>query len=281
MPIRPEIDKKLDRLAGIVLKALAVLVSLFALFVLWRVFVADRFVIPSDSMFPTLQTGDRVIAGKLRFGARLYTDFDFEDGMELRCRRVKGLGQIRHNDILVFNFPINNGKISFKINYVYAKRCIALPGDSISIENSHYLNNHFNGCLGVEECQDALSGIPLEQIDSLVRNVIQPNDGERVWTVKDWGPVYVPAKGDTLIVDDSNRSLYSAILEYEGASAEDSVHVFRHDYYFMAGDNVLNSQDSRYWGFLPDDYIVGIVNAVLYSRDSFTNKITFKRTKRL
>ena len=83
-------------------------------------------------MTPTLLPGDRVIVDKTIVGARLYSDFDFDPkGGELRSWRVRGMRQRKHNDIVVFNFPHHEGRINFIINNVYAKRCVALPGDTI------------------------------------------------------------------------------------------------------------------------------------------------------
>ena len=82
----------------------------------WRAFVADTFIVPSDSMQPTLMPGDKVKVDKLIFGARIYKSLDFTDG-RLECWRTRGRRGLRPNDIIVFNYPINDGKIGFKINY--------------------------------------------------------------------------------------------------------------------------------------------------------------------
>ena len=270
-----------DKIVDYVLKVAVVILLVFWGFVAWRVFVADRFIIPSDSMYPTLQRGDRIAVNKLLYGARIYKDYDFQDGMELKSFRMKGLRNIRRNDILVFNFPINKGRISFKINYVYAKRCIGLPGDTVSIENGFYKVAGCSEPLGFLPAQEALSATPLDRMDEYVLKVMQPSDTACSWTIKDFGPLYIPSEGDTLYLDAAKRHLYSAILEYEGTRPSDSLHVFTHDYFFMAGDNVMDSKDSRYWGLLPDDYIVGIVKGILSSRDPYTGKRTFNRTRSL
>lgn len=103
---------------------------LIGIFIAARVYVVDQFVIPTDSMRPTLIPGDYVIVNKLIAGARIYDRLDFKDGDPLECHRTKGFRKVEHNDIVIFNFPINRSKykIEFKINYVYGKRCIGLPG---------------------------------------------------------------------------------------------------------------------------------------------------------
>ena len=115
---------------------------------LCRIFIADQFVIPSDSMYPTLQVGDRVWVNKLVAGARIYNDIDSASSSTLQSWRTRGLRRIERNDILIFNYPINDNKIAFKINYVYAKRCVALPGDSISAVNGYYKNSNDDGIVG-------------------------------------------------------------------------------------------------------------------------------------
>ena len=118
-----------------------------ASYYLCRIFIADLFVIPSDSMYPTLQIGDRVWVNKLVAGARIYNDIDSASSSTLQSWRTRGMRNIERNDILIFNYPINDNRISFKINYVYAKRCIALPGDSISAVDGYYKNNNYEGVL--------------------------------------------------------------------------------------------------------------------------------------
>lgn len=225
--------RKFLTVVTIVLMVVEVAVGFFAL---WRIFFADRFEIPSESMTPTLQNGDWIVVDKTLAGARIYEDLHFHDGMELRSWRTRGLRRIRRGDILVFNFPRNGEGISFKINYVFVKRCKGMPGDTLK---SGY-------CVDPE---------------------------------RDFGPLYVPRKGDVIRVDATARMLYGDIFDYERANPRDSLHQFLHDYYFMVGDNVRDSKDSRFWGFLPDDYVVGIVRGILYGRDSETGRRDWKRTR--
>ena len=82
-----------------------------------------------------------------------------------------------------------------------------------------------------------------------------------VWTIKDYGPLYIPAAGDTIELSTRSIFLYGNFIEYESGywpEETSSRYVFRENYYFLAGDNVLNSRDSRYIGLIPEAYIVGI-----------------------
>ena len=83
-----------------------------------------------------------------------------------------------------------------------------------------------------------------------------------MWTIKNFGPLYIPQKGVTIELDDVGRAIYGPVIEYEtGSWPDESVtsHTFKNNYYFALGDNSMESQDSRYWGFIPEDFIIGIV----------------------
>ena len=254
--------------------------ALYAIWLLCRAVLLDQFVIPTNSMCPTLQPGDRVIVDKTILGARIYKDLHFDPkGITLQSWRTRGRRPIRHNDILVFNYPHHDGHINFVINNVYCKRCIALPGDSISAVDGVYSNNNYRGVLGEEENQRVFSDTPDSLIASCVLNTIPFND-HVPWTIKNFGPLYVPRKGDVIDMTPREAACYQILLEWEtgkhitwdwesGEVLADGKpyvrHLFTHDYYYMAGDNVMDSNDSRYWGPVPEEYIVGVVTYITYS----------------
>ena len=262
---------------------------------LMRAFLVDQFIIPTESMEPTLMPGDRVIVNKAIMGARIYSDFHFnQEGIELKSWRTRGLRRLQHNDIVVFNFPKHDDKINFVINHVYAKRCVALPGDTISIVNGRYVNNNYEGTLGLESEQTRLANISDSIIDPSVLYTF-PYDAQPLsplppwgggprycWTIKEMGPLYVPRKGDRIRITPKEANLYRHILEWETGKEMPSdtiaYHTFQHNYYYLCGDNVLNSCDARYWGFVPEEYIVGIVTHITYSINSYTGKRRKERT---
>ncbi len=237
--------------------------------------VCDRFGINGISMEPTLHSGEHVMVNKLLMGARIYTKYDFDDP-QMECFRMPGLRRMRVGDIAVFNMPRGRGraKIEFKINYVYAKRCIGVPGDTVSIVNGYYRNSRCpSRTIGPEARQRILAehddGTLLEMGIDMKTN-FHPED--TVWTLKNFGPLYIPKRGGIVAVTPENLKLYERAIEYETGmlpvAEADMVRLgkepldnyeFRENWYFFGGDNVLNSQDSRYFGFIPEDYIVGIV----------------------
>lgn len=254
----------------------------YTIWLLCRAFLLDQFVIPTESMNPTLLPGDRVVVDKRIMGARIYSDFDFNpEGGELHSWRTRGLRSLKHNDIVVFNFPHHDWRISFVINNVYCKRILALPGDSLSIVNGHYRNNNYDGVLGIEAMQKQLEYTPDSMLLPWALPTI-PHHERFGWTIRNFGPMYMPRKGDIVNVTPYEATLYNIFLAWETGKpirynwdtgevwAGDvplKRHCWQHNYYFMAGDNLLDSNDSRYWGVVPEEFIVGVVTHITHSRE--------------
>ena len=280
---------KIGKLYRLLLLSGAGLVSLYAV---CRVMIADWFQIPSESMTPTLLPGDEIVANKILMGARIYTDFHFKkEGGELHSFRLRGWRGIRRNDVVVFNRANHRRKIKFVLNNVYCKRCVALPGDTLSIVDGRYVNNNYPGVLGVEAEQRRLQQTPDSLVDPHCLRTM-PKDDHFHWTIRNFGPYYVPRKGDVMRISPQTATLYRVLLEWETGEAvridwkRNRVmkggkrwvwHRFQHNYYFMAGDHVENSDDSRYKGPVPEEYIIGVVTRVIDSKDRETNNRRWSR----
>lgn len=243
---------------------------LFLLTFALRVFVCDRFIIKGDSMSPAYESGEAVWVNKLLMGARIYTDFDFSSS-ELKAFRMPGFRKPKTGDVVIFNYPHgrDNYKIEFKINYVYAKRILGCPGDVIGIKDGICYKEGFDGTFGVKEIQEALSNTPESQLG--YSKSAFPLTDEVGWTVYDTGPLRVPAKGMSVPMTRLNYILYRHVIEYEtgemplwengqcfSAGKPITYYSFLQDYFYLIGDNVLNSKDSRYFGFVPELYLIGI-----------------------
>ena len=105
------------------------------------------------------------------------------------------------------------------------------------------------------------------------------------WSRDQFGPLWIPSKGSTVKLTDENLPMYERIISvYENADLADALskgeYTFKQDYYFMMGDNRHNSLDSRYWGFVPEDHIVGRPVVVWLSTakgQRFPNNIRWSR----
>ncbi|WP_300101391.1 signal peptidase I [uncultured Alistipes sp.] len=282
----PHIRKTLRILGKILGMLMLAAIAAFWVPYIVRALFCDQFVVPSESMLPTLAPGDRILVNKLIVGARIYKKFDFSEGAALHSFRLPGFRKVRINDIVVFNVPqgYDRDKIEFRINYVYAKRCIGTPGDSVSIRNGRFRNNHWSGPIGDTVQQQVLARMPDSLFSPYVLRSMPFDDSLFGWTIKNMGPLHVPRAGDSIPLDLRHFKLYRQVIEYEtgkklsfeNGARLDGIPVcgytFRKNYYFFCGDNAPNSKDSRYWGFAPEEFIIGVVNRISYSQDPITGE---------
>jgi signal peptidase I len=104
-----------------------------------------------------------------------------------------------------------------------------------------------------------------------------PHSERFAWNPNIFGPLRVPARGDSILLTPDRATLYHSVMLEEGHRMEirgdtvlvdgrpEAYYVFAGDYFFMMGDNRMNSRDSRIFGFVPRDHIIGVVPVVLYS----------------
>ena len=147
----------------------------------------------------------------------------------------------------------------------------------------------FSNVVSVEENIDVY---PPDYPDSYL--TIFPFSEKFRWTRDSYGPIWIPVKGETVTLTADNLPLYERIIrDYEHNDLEvgedggilingqaATEYTFRQDYYFMMGDNRHNSLDSRYWGFVPEDHIVGKPSVIWFSVDRnrhFPANIRWKR----
>jgi len=187
-----------------------------------RSFLYEPFKIPSSSMVPTLMVGDLILVNKFAYGIRL----------PIIDKKIIEVGQPKRGDVMVFRYPENP-------SLDYIKRVIGVPGDKITYKNKRlevngkemsyeplpeYLDEHLNYWKQLRE-----------NLDGVKHNIL----------IDDNHPPYVAYPHDF-----PGRELCS--YDSEGFTC-----TVPSGKYFMMGDNRDNSEDSRYWGFVPDQNIVG------------------------
>lgn len=292
-----KIKKWLNRAFDLLAYVCAGGLLLVAVWIIGQVFLFASFSIPTDSMVPTLRPGDYVLVNKLLKGPRLFSLNNAIDHKPLEIRRLKGMGEFRRNEVLVFNFPYPErwDSIGFHVMLYYVKRCIGVPGDTVEIRDAHYRVNGYDGETGYIESQKQLSRYLKSKynVEQMERNGCYrayPFDSIVGWNIQEFGPLYVPSQGDTVKMNHLHFVLYRRLIEWEQrkklTEQEDGVYldgrrideyVFTKNYYFMGGDNCFNSQDSRYWGLLPEEYIVGKAVRIWKAKDRHTGDIHWER----
>ena len=263
-----------------------------------RIFIFTSIIkIPSDSMAPAVLAGDFIIANKLIPGPRIFKNLQqIRIERKVQSKRFKGISKVKRNDVLVFNFPYSNGwdKLDMDLNVFYLKRCVALPGDTFSIKNGVYKVNNYPDSLGCFFRQQELALMSQGDFPEAIWNSFPFDSVHYKWNFKNFGPLLIPVAGAIITIDTLNIRLYQKLIEYETDKhlfIFDSLvyldnmmikdYTFRSNYYFMAGDNLFNSQDSRYWGLLPEDCIIGKAAIVAKSVDPLNRKYRWKRFLKL
>ena len=189
---------------------------------------------------------------------------------------------------MFFNFPYRHGWDTVRMNLekIFVKRCIGIPGDSISAIGGFYHISGLADTLGHIPGQKRLVHYRLMLDSAIIRAVVF--DKTLRWD--DFGPFYVPAAEKSIMLTPKNFKLYRRQIVYETRAVirmEDSLvymndtirheYSFRTNWYFVAGDKVMNSQDSRYIGLIPETYIIGRASQIMSSKDIYTGKRRWNR----
>ncbi len=315
----------------------AILFAVIAATIL-RTFLIEAYTIPTSSMEKSLLIGDFLFVSKVSYGPRVpMTPLAFplvhhtmpigggksySESIKLPYHRMKGLGQVKRNDCVVFNWPAETlGRpIDKKENYI--KRCVGIPGDTIEVIDGQLMvnrnpqeefegmknqfqysvktkgtglnpkilyekyditeggygrnQNEYNLTL-TNKNRDALATFPnVISVDKRVKKeakfeeYIFPHSKNFSWNEDNYGPILIPKAGTTIHLTTENLPIYKDIIErYEGNTLEivggeilinkevATTYTFKMNYYWLMGDNRHNSADSRFWGFVPEDHIVG------------------------
>lgn len=201
-----------------------------------RSFLYEPFQIPSGSMMPTLLVGDFILVEKYAYGLK---DPVFR-------HKFYATGEPERGDVVVFKYPENT-------NVDYIKRVVGLPGDTVVYQNEQvYIK---------PKCTDEMTTCP--KLEAVSKTFV--NQGEFVQNMTQLAQ-YTEQLGDA-----THGILVNPVLEahpsnfYTQPGTRRNEWVVPEGQYFVLGDNRDNSRDSRFWGFVPDENLVGKAVAIWIS----------------
>lgn len=211
---------------------------ILAFVLIMRSFIYEPFRIPSGSMMPTLLEGDFILVEKFRYGLR----------DPVWRKELIETGRPQRGDIAVFKYPIDPA-----VDYI--KRVVGLPGDRVIYrEKKIYV-------------QPAHCELPCEEAEIVVAEHDMLSEGD---FFKERTPLTryretLDGNSYDILIDQSSPSLTGNYVRQEGTRRDEWIVPEGH--YFALGDNRDNSIDSRYWGFIAEEHLVGRATFIWMSFD--------------
>lgn len=219
------------------------------------------FVVPTGSMERTVMTGDFLFVNKFIFGPSTPQIVPFLN-IPLPFYKFPGIKEPEKDDVIVFIFPGYRDEVKASEFQYYLKRCVATAGDTVEIrKNILFINGVEQKISSTGMFSTATMRDPMEQLRTFPKG--------RNYTHDNYGPIRVPRKGDVVRLDPSNYSEWDTFIQREGHEVVVGVDKFfidgtpateytvKQDYCFGLGDNRDHSLDSRFWGFIPYENVLG------------------------
>lgn len=289
-----------------------IFVVLFALAI--KAWVYSPFIVPSSSMDNTLIQGDYLIVNKWQnsiFGEHLKPEqgdvFAFHyplENAEIEDKMVyiKRCVGLPGDTVIIKDGEAKPNEQNLQFNYLISDPNAVINWDLLSPLGIHLggrtTNNNWLLSLNAKQIGILKKSHPDLTFKKHLQNKhnfdlsVFPSDTTLKWNQDYYGPLYLPKKGDKITINKHNISLYSKIIEaYENHTIslqQDTLQIdgkyvteytFEQDYYFMMGDNRHHSKDSRHWGFVPHDHLIGTCAKILFNIEDFSTDRLFKTIK--
>ncbi|MBJ9935213.1 signal peptidase I [Acinetobacter pittii] len=198
-----------------------------AVVLILRSFLYEPFNIPSDSMVPTLETGDFILVNKFDYGVRL----------PIVNKKIIDVGEPKRGDVIVFRYPPQP-----TISYI--KRVIGLPGD-------HIVYDHGQLIINGQKVPKVLTQFSREKdvMDTPTSIYHKETIGEHTFTMRELEGVNVARQAPFINYVENGKYANQDGLYWEVTVPK--------GHYFAMGDNRDQSADSRFWGFVPEENLTG------------------------
>ncbi len=247
---------------------------LFALVaaLLIKSFLIETSRVPTGSMETTIKVGDFLFVNKFIYGSSSPRNIPFTN-VELPFFTLPALKDPERGEIVVFDYPGHRDDLKSDVIMNYVKRCIATPGDTLQIINKVVFINGAEAPIPAHIQYTAPyitpAGVPEP-------GIFPKGSG---WNKDNYGPYVIPKSGDVIELNVDNIDWWRTIINREFGKKvvkvskgkiyidgnEVTSYTLKKDYYFMMGDNRDNSSDSRYWGLVPRDLIIGEALMIYWS----------------
>jgi signal peptidase I len=244
--------------------------ALAALFI--KTFLIETSRVPTGSMEKTILIGDFLFVNKFIYGSSSPRNIPFTN-IALPYFQMPAIREPERGDIVVFEYPGDRDELVPMSIDNYVKRCIGIPGDTIEIKEKVVFVN------GKESWRPPNIQYlnPYATPSGIVNTRIFPKGAN--FNEDNYGPVIVPKEGDVIPLTVENVEAWRTIIDREFGKRVVTIegnqiliegkpvtsYKLTKDYYFMMGDNRDDSADSRFWGFVPRDKIVGEAFLIYWS----------------
>ena len=266
------------------------LVFVLVAFFFLNSFVLASFEVPTGSMENEIMAGDFLFVNKFIYGGTTPRTIPFTN-VRIPWLRLPAFRHVERGDVIVFEFPGQREEVRSPEFMFYLKRAVGLSGDTLQVVNRLLLVNGKPAPIPRNMKFNNFHVMPPGLADPRIFPKGLPYNEDN------WGPVVVPRKGDVIQLTPESLERWTTFVEREGHSIRmdgsanimvdgkpTAKYVVEHNYVFGMGDNRDNSLDGRFWGFVPEENLVGTPMIVYWSWDPdipITNLIAKLGTIRL